>query len=210
MSLTAPAVQAVIFDFDGVIAERGFRAALRALAARCDLDYPPLPGLAMQALIDSGYLTGRGSEQAWWARLQAGLGGLGSCRQFRADLLQASVVRPWQLALAERLAGAGYCTAVLSDHTDWLDEIETRQPFGHAFGRVFNSYYLGASKRESAAFLAVLDAIGAAPDKALFIDDNPDNVARAAALGMTGIVYREREAFLRDLDAALGGVLADA
>ena len=93
------------------------------------------------------------------------LGPLGACEQFRADLLEASVVRPWQLALAGRLAGAGYRTAVLSDHTDWLDEIEARQPFGHAFGRVFNSYYLGASKRESASFLAVLDAIGAAPDR---------------------------------------------
>lgn len=204
------AVQAVIFDFDGVIAERGFRAALRALAARCGLDYPPLPALAMQALIDSGYLTGCGSEQAWWEQLQGELGVLGSCERFRVDLLEASVVRPWQLALAERLAGAGYRTAVLSDHTDWLDQIETRQPFGHAFGRVFNSYHLGASKRESASFLAVLDAIGAAPGKAVFIDDNPDNVARAAALGMTGIVYREREAFLRDLNAALGGALAGA
>lgn len=203
-------MQAVIFDFDGVVAERGFRAALRALAARCDLDYPPLPGLAMQALIDSGYLTGRGEEPGWWAKLQAGLGPLGSCAQFRAGLLEASVVRPWQLDLASRLAAAGYRTAVQSDHTDWLDRIETRQPFGYAFGRVFNSYYLGASKRESASFLAVLDAVGAAPDQAVFIDDNPDNVARAVALGMTGIVYRERGLFLRDLTAALGGVLADA
>ncbi len=204
------AVQAVIFDFDGVIAESGFRAALRALAARRGLDYPPLPALAMQALIDSSYLTGRGSEQAWWEQLQGDLGPVGNCEQFRVDLLEASVVRPWQLALAERLAGAGYRTAVLSDHTDWLDRIETRQPFGHAFGRVFNSYHLGVSKRESAAFVAVADALGVAPERALFIDDNPDNVARATALGMTGIVYREREAFLRDLDAALGGVLAGA
>ncbi|WP_448510432.1 HAD-IA family hydrolase [Immundisolibacter sp.] len=201
------AVRAVIFDFDGVIAERGFRAALRALAARCDLDYRSLPALAMQALIDSGYLTGRGSEQDWWQHMQAGLGPLGNCERFRADLLDASVVRPWQLALAGRLASAGYRTAVLSDHTDWLDQIETDQPFGHAFGRVFNSYYLGASKRESAAFVAVADTLGVAPEQALFIDDNPDNVARAMALGMTGIVYCERETFLRDMTAALGGVL---
>lgn len=203
-------MQAVIFDFDGVIAERGFRAALRALAARCGLDYPPLPALALQALVASGYLTGRGSEADWWQQLQAGLGSLGSCAQFRVDLLGASVVRPWQLSLAERLAAAGYRTAVLSDHTDWLDQIEAQQPFAHAFGRVFNSYYLGASKRESAAFVAVLDTIGVAPGKALFIDDNPDNVARAMALGMVGVVYRGREAFLRDMGAALGDVLAGA
>ena len=48
------------------------------------------------------------------------------------------------------------------------------------------------------------DAIGVDPTHALFIDDNPDNVARAVALGMTGVVYRERAAFLRDLGAALG------
>ncbi|MDD3650035.1 HAD-IA family hydrolase [Immundisolibacter sp.] len=196
-------LRAVIFDFDGVVAERGFRGALKALAERCGLDYPPLPGLAMQALIDSGYVTGRGSEADWWRRLEATLGPLGDCARFRADVLALSVVRPWQLALAAELAGAGYATAVLSDHTDWLDQIETRQPFAHAFGRVFNSYYLGACKREATAFTAVADALGVPPEQAVFIDDNPDNVARAAVLRMTGIVYRERTAFLRDLGAAL-------
>ncbi len=197
-------VRAVIFDFDGVIAERGFRAALKALAERRGLAYPPLPGLAFQALIDSGYMTGRGTEADWWRCLEATLGPLGDCARFRADLLALSAVRPWQLALAAELAGAGYATAVLSDHTDWLDDIEARQPFAHAFGRVFNSYYLGACKREAAAFTAVADAIGIEPAQAVFIDDNPDNVARAAALGMTGVVYRERAGLLRDLGAALG------
>ncbi len=210
MSVVASAVQAVIFDFDGVIAERGFRAALRLLAARCGLDYRPLPGQAMDVLVSSGYLTGHATEQAWWQQLQAGLGPLGGCEQFRADVLVASRVRPWQIALAGRLAAAGYVTAVLSDHTDWLDQIEARQPFARSFGRVFNSYYLGVSKRESAAFLAVLDALDVSPGRAVFIDDNPDNVARALALGITGIVYREREAFLRDIDRLLDGVLEGA
>jgi putative hydrolase of the HAD superfamily len=210
VSVTALAVQAVIFDFDGVIAESGFPVALRSLAARCGLDYPPLPALVMQTLVDSGYLTGRCSESDWWQQLQAGLGPLGSCARFRAEMLGASVVRPWQLALAGRLAAAGYGTAVLSDHTDWLDEIEAQQPFGHAFGRVFNSYYLGASKRESAAFATVLDALGVAPQRAVFIDDNPDNVTRAVALGMIGIVYRERETFLRELARGLDGALPGA
>ncbi len=197
-------LRAVIFDFDGVIAERGFRGALKALAERHGLAYPPLPGLAFQALVDCGYVTGRGTEADWWRGLEATLGPLGECARFRADVLTLSAVRPWQLALAAELAGAGYATAVLSDHTDWLDDIESAQPFGHAFGRVFNSYYLGACKREAAAFAAVADAIGVDPTHALFIDDNPDNVARAVALGMTGVVYRERAAFLRDLGAALG------
>jgi putative hydrolase of the HAD superfamily len=199
-----PDLRAVIFDFDGVIAERGFRGALKALAERRGLAYPPLPALAFQALIDSGYVTGHGTEAAWWNCLEGALGPLGDCAQFRADVLALSAVRPWQLTLAAELAAAGYATAVLSDHTDWLDDIESAQPFGHAFGRVFNSYYLGACKREPAAFTAVADAIGVLPQQAVFIDDNPDNVARAAALGMTGVVYRERGAFLRDLGAALG------
>lgn len=199
-----PDLRAVIFDFDGVIAERGFRGALKALAERRGLAYPPLPGLAFQALVDCGYVTGRGTEADWWRCLEATLGPLGDCARFRADVLALSVVRPWQLALAEELAGAGYTTAVLSDHTDWLDDIESAQPFGHAFGRVFNSYYLGTCKREAAVFMAVADAIGIDPAQAVLIDDNPDNVARAAALGMMGVIYRERAEFLRDLGAALG------
>lgn len=197
-------MRAVIFDFDGVVAERGFRAALRALAGRRGLEYPPLPGTAMQALVDSGYVTGRGSEQDWWQLLQARVGPLGDAAQFRGELLAASRVRHWQLELAARLAASGHVTAVLSDHTDWLDDIERQQPFAHAFGRVFNSYYLGACKRQTAAFTAVLEALDVTPAQAVFIDDNPDNVARAAALGITGIVYRERAAFVADLERVLG------
>ncbi len=46
-------------------------------------------------------------------------------------------------------------------------------------------------------------------DTVLFINHTSDNMARAAAPGRTGAIYREREVFLRDLDAALGGVVAD-
>ncbi|WP_245647039.1 HAD-IA family hydrolase [Microtetraspora niveoalba] len=30
---------------------------------------------------------------------------------------------------------------------------------------------------------------GAAPERCLFVDDRPENVAAATALGMTGVVY---------------------
>lgn len=197
-------IDTLIFDFDGVIAEQGFRSALRTLAERAGIDHEPLPRLGMKLLVETGYVVGRGDEQAFWRALQAQLGDIGERERFRAELISASAVRPWMVDLATALRGAGYRTAVLSDHTEWLDEIERRTPFAQGFERVFNSYYLGACKREPLAFERVLEQFGASPGRSLFIDDNPRNVETARSCGLHGIVYRQREPFLADLQAALG------
>lgn len=201
-------IDTIIFDFDGVIAEQGFRGALRALAERSGIDYEPLPRLGMQLLVETGYVVGRGDELAFWRALRARVGAVGTREQFRDELIAASVVRPWMVDLAAALRGAGYRTAVLSDHTEWLDEIERRTPFAQGFERVFNSYYLGACKRDAVAFERVLEQFGASAAGTLFIDDNPRNVETARSCGLHGVVYRQREPFLADLRAVLGALPA--
>ena len=45
--------------------------------------------------------------------------------------------------------------------------------------------------------------LGLAPAAILFIDDNPENVARAAAAGLQTTLYRDRTDFTRALQATL-------
>ena len=63
-------IRAVLFDFGGVIAAEGFAEGLRAIARQQGLDAETLQAQAMDAVYDSGYITGRGSEAAFWDMLR--------------------------------------------------------------------------------------------------------------------------------------------
>lgn len=186
--MTTPAL---ILDFDGVLADSGFHAAVAALAARLGHAPDAAVRAAMRALRVSGYITGRGSEAEFWAALQADLGGRADMAAFRGVLIAGSRPRARLVRLARDLAGIGWRTAVLSDHTDWLDEIETRAPFGSAFTVVRNSYYTGSTKTETAAFEGALNALGVRAEHAVFADDNPRNVSVARACSLRAVVYDE-------------------
>ncbi|MFW6146261.1 MAG: HAD family hydrolase [Planctomycetota bacterium] len=77
-----------------------------------------------------------------------------------------------------------------------------RDLLGH-FERVFTSHTLGARKPEASCFRQVLDYLALPADQVVFIDDRPENVVAAEALGMHGIVAADAEQIARDL-ARLG------
>jgi putative hydrolase of the HAD superfamily len=53
------------------------------------------------------------------------------------------------------------------------------------------SFDVGAMKPQPEIFLEAIRAGGAKPDRTVFIDDMPENVAGAARMGMRGIVFTE-------------------
>jgi putative hydrolase of the HAD superfamily len=69
---------------------------------------------------------------------------------------------------------------------------------------VVSSARVGSAKPDASIYLAGAERVGVAASRCLFVDDRPDNVHAARALGMTGVVYREPA----DLRRALESVLA--
>ena len=59
----------------------------------------------------------------------------------------------------------------------------------------------GVIKPDARIFRILLERYRIAPEEAVFIDDNPVNVAAASALGMHGIHYRSPERLRRELKA---------
>jgi epoxide hydrolase-like predicted phosphatase len=56
------------------------------------------------------------------------------------------------------------------------------------FEKVFASHEIGARKPDPASFQIVLNYLDTDPGKVVFIDDNPENVRGASAIGIKGIV----------------------
>lgn len=207
--MAGDSVQAVFFDFGGVVAEEGFVAGLADLAEARGRN----PGAAVRAGFDvmwsSGFVTGTGTEDDFLRDFAAASGMTVSAEEMRRTVFARFRVRPFMLECADRLRAVGIRTAILSDQTHWLDELDRDLSFSGHFNMVLNSYHHGVSKKEAAFFELALDKLGVEAKRSVFIDDNPANVAVAESLGMTGIHYTGRERFLADLARLCPAALED-
>lgn len=193
-------IKAVIFDFGGVLADEGFQEGLYAIARRHGLDEESFFQQAVVAVYDTGYVTGTGTEARFWNAVREQSGIKAPDPELRAEILSRFVLRPWMLELVRRLRQQHCRTAILSDQSDWLDILEADAMFFQEFDLVWNSYHLGKTKRQQSIFPEIARALGVAPGAALFVDDNPGHIERAAGCSMQTHLFTDRQGFERALD----------
>ncbi len=199
-----PGILAVMFDFGGVLAEEGFREGLMAIARSRGLVPERFFMEAAEIAYDTGYVTGNADEQTFWDTLRQRTGIQGPDQELRREVLDRFVLRPRVLETVRTLRSAGFITAILSDQTDWLDELDRTHDFFRYFDRVFNSFHLGKGKRDPSIFVEVAQALGVSPSRTLFIDDNRGNIQRAASMGTQTILYVDAGSFLTQVSASCG------
>lgn len=95
--------------------------------------------------------------------------------------------------LVRAVQAAGAPTACLSNATTRLEDDLAQRGIADAFGAVVNSSRVRSVKPEPAIYLAAAEAAGAAPGDCLFVDDRPENVLGALAVGMPAVVFHGAE-----------------
>jgi putative hydrolase of the HAD superfamily len=188
--------RAVFFDYGGVLAEEGFAEGLRAIAALNGLPGEDFVRKGHDLVHETGYVTGQVLEKTYWEALRTETGISGSDASLRREILSRFVFRKWMADLLPGLREKIPLLGILSDQTNWLEELDGRDGFFRRFDRVFNSFYLGKSKRDPALFDHVLGILGCSGEEVLFVDDNEGNCERADARGIRTIRYAGKEAFL--------------
>jgi putative hydrolase of the HAD superfamily len=194
-------LKALLLDFGGVVACEGFHEGLRALGNAQGLDPDGVEAVGAEAVHESGYVTGNGSEHDFWKLVRERAGLRGTDDELSAVVLEHFVVRRWMLDYVARVRASGILVAILSDQTDWLESLDRRDHFARAFDRIFSSYRLGRSKREPVVFDEAAAALRVVPAAALFVDDTAAHVERARERGLNGLVYRDRHQLALDLRA---------
>lgn len=195
----------VLFDFGGVIADEGFRNGLAAIGRINGLPEENIILKGHELVIETGYLTGRAGEDRWWDALRSQACIRGTDEALRIEIIDRFTVRPWMLEQVQRLKTTGFTVGILSDQTNWLDEIDARFGLYGRFDFVFNSFHMGKSKSESGHFDDVLKLLNREGQEVLFIDDNAGHVGRAVERGWNAILYANRDDFLRELTVRLQG-----
>jgi putative hydrolase of the HAD superfamily len=192
-------VDVVLFDFGGVLADEGFANGLKAIARRHGLDETEFINLARDLIHRTGYITGRGREPAYWQAIRSATGITGDDATLRNEILSRFTPRAWMLNIVRKLRTAGVRVVILSDQTNWLDELNDLHRFFKHFNIVYNSYHIGKSKADPTHFSDTVSNLRAAPDRMLFIDDDEGHCERARLAGINAIRFTGREQFLEEL-----------
>ena len=180
-------MDAVIFDLFGVLMRlpaRRDRRRLRALAGISD------PGFGRSYWRNRpGYDRGELDAAAYWQLVGEPAGRRYDAGQVRA-LVQADTAmwaRPNAPMVGTLLAlrAAGVRTAILSNvPADIWRRLARQHAWLHSPDATMLSFRAGAAKPEPAIYRQCLDGLGVIAARALFVDDRPENVAAARALGL--------------------------
>lgn len=192
-------IKAVIFDFGGVLAEEGFREGLKVVAIKNGLDPEEFFKTAEEMIYKTGYLTGMTDEKNYWNALREKTGIKGSDKELREEILKRFVLRAEMLEYIKKIKANGFITAILSDQTDWLDEINGKTPFYHYFDYVFNSFKIKKGKRDPSVFRDVCSSMKLKPEEAVFVDDNAGHIKRASGEGLNTVLFTNADDFVKEM-----------
>lgn len=202
--------RAVLWDFGGVILSSPFEAFDR---------FEQLHGLPHNFL--RAVNTNRPHDNAW-ARLERGeidadqfdelfadeSAALGHrVRGFDVIALLSGEVRPDMVDLLDRVIGAGYAVACLTNNIGGqhisAERSATIDAIMSRFDLVVESSKVGVRKPEPAFYEYACTALGVDPTECVFLDDLGINLKPAAAMGMTTIKVMSAEQAIADLEHTL-------
>jgi HAD superfamily hydrolase (TIGR01509 family) len=190
-------IKAVLLDFGGVIAEEGFQEGLYAIARKFGLDQKRFFQMANEAVYNSGYVTGIGSEKEYWSEVRQHSGIMAPDEELRQEILSRFIPRDWMLEAVRSMRQRGIKTAILSDQSDWLDQLDARYHFFQYFDVVFNSFHIGKTKRDPTIFGEILQELQVKAGETLFVDDNIGHIDRATAAGLQTCHFKDRDDFMK-------------
>ncbi|MCJ7803254.1 MAG: HAD family phosphatase [Desulfobacterales bacterium] len=192
-------IKAIIFDFGGVLAEEGFKEGLMTIGKEKGFDPDHFFKILSELVYQTGYVTGSSDEHAYWNAVREKTGVTGDDKKLREEVLRRLKLRPEMMEVVKKIKSSGFIVAILSDQTNWLDDLNQRTPFYQHFDHVFNSFYLKKTKRDPSLFRDICVQLGLKPEEILFVDDSPDNIKRAASEGLKTIHFKGVSEFEKEI-----------
>lgn len=193
-------IKAVVFDFGGVLAEEGFQQGLKAIGEKNGKNPDDFFAIASELVYQTGYVTGISDESGYWQAVREKAGIAGENGELREEILKRFILKPEMLKVVEKLKLSGFITAILSDQTNWLYELNKKMPFFHYFDYVFNSFTLKKSKRDPSIFRDICSTMGFIPHEVLFVDDNIENIKRALGEGLKVLHFKDIDDFKIEIE----------
>jgi putative hydrolase of the HAD superfamily len=198
-------MQAIIFDYGEVLCHRN-EAAWRDMLALVALDVPTFESIYWRDRhqYDLGHFDGVG----FWQRFAVHAGRTFSPEEIGAlidaDVRMWTQTDPLMLAWIAALQAAGLRTAILSNMVAEVLHVMLTSPefaWVQRFTQLTWSCELHIAKPDPAIYLHTCQGLGTTPADTLFVDDKPENIRAAEALGLHGILFTTIAQLRHDLAA---------
>ena len=199
-------IEAVIFDYGGVLAQTIDPEPRAAWERTLGL----APGALTTAVHDErlwvAAQNGSIQSDAHWRAVGQALGlSQPQLRGLRESFYGGDVLNQQLLARIDGLRQQGVALGLLSNFSTDLRSMLGVQDLLRRFDHIAISAEIGAMKPDAAAYEAILGMLALPAPACVFIDDLPENVDAARALGMHGIVFEDTAACLEVLEGLLRG-----
>lgn len=195
-----PEPTVVLWDIGGVLLSNGWEETFRAAAA-ARFGYDATEFERRHAALDASYERGEITLDAYLDRVLFYEPRPFPRQAYIDYMFGCTTPHPATIAVAERLRASGrYQTACLNNEGREFNEFRLRR-FGldGLFTAFFSSCYTGRRKPDPAAYQLAVDVLRRAPESVVFIDDRPENLTPARALGMATVHYQDPAQLERDL-----------
>ncbi len=196
-------IQAVFFDFGGVIMRTEYQAPRQHLAERFHIDYDDIDKAVFASESARKASIGEITEEAHWRevlkRFKLPVSELQSFKDsfFGGDVIDRDLVK-----FIESLRRK-YHVGLISNAWSGLREFLAKERLIDAFDSVTISAEVGVVKPEAGIFQIALKQAGAESEAAVFVDDVLENIEACQSLGMKGVLFKEPQESLTQLKQIL-------
>jgi putative hydrolase of the HAD superfamily len=197
-------VKAVLFDYGMVLSAPPDPAAWARMLSLTNLSEEQLHRgyWAHRHAYDRGDLT----AESFWNHAAAPTHAILTPQQLTAllaaDVDYWSTLNPPMLAWARSLQRASIPTGILSNMPGPMETgLRARYPWIDEFTHHTWSHAVNLAKPEPAIYLHAAEGLQTPPANILFLDDRPENIEAALAIGMQAIHYTTHAAFVDQMRA---------
>ena len=190
-------LELVLFDIGNVLSGNFDQPLYRRFAQELGVSYEELWAARKGHWVP--FELGQITEREYWEGMKIDLGLPYTVEELRRMPYERMFPIPGSLEIARELA-AKYRLGIISNHTDeWTDYIIESHGLEELFDPIIISSHVALRKPGLAIYELTLERAGVPAERALFIDDKPENIAAARRLGMQGIVFENPTQLREDL-----------
>jgi len=198
-------IRAVLWDMGGVILRTEDPSGRRQWEQRLGLTPGELAEIVFDGEGSREAVVGRGTEDEMWTLVLARLGLPESERQaLVADFFRGDRVDQRLVDFIRSLRPAVKTGMITNAWPNVRHYLKDEWHVADAFDHIVVSAEVGLIKPDPRIYQLALDGLGVAPGEAVFVDDMPENIAGAEALGMHGVRFLTPDQAIGDVRALLG------
>lgn len=199
-------VTMVFWDLGGVILRTESSERRRAWEARLGLAEGELAKIVFDGPASVEAMLGRASAEEVWASVgdRLGLTPVDGDR-LRDDFFAGDRIDEELVAFIRRLRPRARVGLISNAWLEVRRLLETTWAFADAFDPLILSAEVGLVKPDARIFHLALERAHLPPSQAVFVDDFPENVDAALALGMAGVLFRTSKQAQAEVERVLLG-----